>query len=92
MTHRQRLNRWFQKLSLQNLKASGPGVADQDYERISQRFYRCVETAQSAEGSGLGLSIVQRIIRLHAASIRFSKSGLGGLNATLWFDLADLSD
>ncbi|PPD33416.1 MAG: two-component sensor histidine kinase [Methylomonas sp.] len=71
---------------------SGPGVADQDYERISQRFYRCVETAQSAEGSGLGLSIVQRIIRLHAASIRFSKSGLGGLNATLWFDLADLSD
>ena len=66
---------------------SGPGVADQDYERISQRFYRCVETAQQAEGSGLGLSIVQRIIRLHDANIEFSKSELGGLKVTLRFDL-----
>ncbi|MGZ5000799.1 MAG: histidine kinase dimerization/phospho-acceptor domain-containing protein, partial [Methylomonas sp.] len=24
---------------------SGPGVADEDYQRITQRFYRCVETA-----------------------------------------------
>jgi two-component system sensor histidine kinase QseC len=70
---------------------SGPGVADQDYERISQRFYRCVETAQTAEGSGLGLSIVQRIIGLHDAKISFSKSALGGLKATLWFNSVDLS-
>jgi two-component system sensor histidine kinase QseC len=66
-------------------------VADQDYERISQRFYRCVETAQTAEGSGLGLSIVQRIIGLHDAKISFSKSALGGLKATLWFNSVDLS-
>lgn len=70
---------------------SGPGVPEQDYERISQRFYRCVDTAQTAEGSGLGLSIVQRIIGLHAARIEFSKAALDGLKATLWFDLADLS-
>ncbi|MGR8930551.1 MAG: ATP-binding protein [Gammaproteobacteria bacterium] len=64
---------------------SGPGVADDDYERITQRFYRCVDTAQLAEGSGLGLSIVQRIMRLHDADITFSKSALGGLKAELWF-------
>lgn len=66
---------------------SGPGVADDDYERITQRFYRCVETAHLAEGSGLGLSIVQRIMRLHEAAIVFSRSGLGGLKVELRFDL-----
>ncbi len=66
---------------------SGPGVAEADYERITQRFYRCVETAQSAEGSGLGLSIVQRIIRLHTAEIAFARSEMGGLKVTLRFDL-----
>ncbi|OAI02722.1 ATP-binding protein [Methylomonas methanica] len=67
---------------------SGPGVADDDYQRITQRFYRCVETANSVEGSGLGLSIVQRIVALHAADIDFAKSGLGGLQARLQMDLA----
>ncbi|MCQ8118390.1 ATP-binding protein [Methylomonas rosea] len=67
---------------------SGPGVADDDYQRITQRFYRCVETANSVEGSGLGLSIVQRIVALHAADIDFAKSGLGGLQARLEMDLA----
>lgn len=67
------------------IEDSGPGVADDDYERITQRFYRCVETAQTAEGSGLGLSIVQRIIGLHDANIRFSRSALGGLRASVYF-------
>ena len=70
------------------IEDSGPGVADADYSRISQRFYRCVETAQSAEGSGLGLSIAQRIMRLHDAGIGFAKSELGGLKVSLQFDLA----
>lgn len=64
---------------------SGPGVADDEYSRLTQRFYRCVETAQLAEGSGLGLSIVQRILRLHGADIAFSKSPLGGLRAKVSF-------
>jgi two-component system sensor histidine kinase QseC len=70
---------------------SGPGVADDDYQRITQRFYRCVETANSVEGSGLGLSIVQRIVALHAAEIDFAKSELGGLKAILELDLTDLN-
>lgn len=69
------------------IEDSGPGVADEDYERITQRFYRCVDTAQQAEGSGLGLSIVARIIRLHDAEIGFSKAQLGGLKVSLRFDL-----
>jgi two-component system sensor histidine kinase QseC len=64
---------------------SGPGVADKEYARLTQRFYRCVETAQQAEGSGLGLSIVQRIVRLHDAEVNFSKSIFGGLKASVAF-------
>ena len=74
-----------------SIEDSGPGVSNEDYERITQRFYRCVETAQAAEGSGLGLSIVQRIIRLHDADISFSKSELGGLKVTLYFKLPKLT-
>ena len=68
-----------------SVEDNGPGVADEDYERITQRFYRCIETANQAEGSGLGLSIVQRIIRLHDADISFCKATQGGLKASLRF-------
>ncbi|WGS86969.1 ATP-binding protein [Methylomonas sp. UP202] len=62
---------------------TGPGVADAELARLTQRFYRCVETAQSAEGSGLGLSIAQRIVALHGAEIDFGRSPMGGLQARL---------
>jgi two-component system, OmpR family, sensor histidine kinase QseC len=68
-----------------SVEDDGPGVVDEDYERLTQRFYRCVETANKADGSGLGLSIAQRIIRLHNAQISFSKAELGGLKALLQF-------
>lgn len=65
---------------------SGPGVAEEDFARLTQRFYRCVETARQAEGSGLGLSIVQRILSLHEADITFARSGWGGLKVTVRFN------
>lgn len=74
-----------------SVEDSGPGVADDDYQRITQRFYRCLETASTVEGSGLGLSIAQRIVALHAADIHFAKSALGGLKALLKLDLADVA-
>lgn len=72
------------------IEDTGPGVMDEDYQRITQRFYRCVETAQTADGSGLGLSIVQRIIRLHDADISFSKAAMGGLQVSIRFNPPEL--
>lgn len=62
-----------------SVEDNGPGINEKDLERLTQRFYRCVETAQSTEGSGLGLSIVQRIATIHDAEIHFSKSKMNGL-------------
>lgn len=45
----------------------GPGVPASDRERIFDRFYRVVGSTES--GSGIGLSLVARIARSHAASI-----------------------
>lgn len=70
-----------------SIEDSGPGVAEEDYARLTQRFYRCVETAQQAEGSGLGLSIVKRILHLHDAEIDFGRSEWQGLRVTIVFDV-----
>jgi two-component system sensor histidine kinase QseC len=51
---------------------NGPGLPPEALERLSQRFYRPLGTA--ASGSGLGLSIVERIAGIHHASVLFSSS------------------
>jgi two-component system, OmpR family, sensor histidine kinase QseC len=50
---------------------TGPGVPEELYDRIFDRFYR--QLGNQASGSGLGLSIVQQIIELHHAKITVSK-------------------
>lgn len=49
------------------VRDSGPGIPAEERERVLQRFYRIAGSA--AEGSGLGLSIVQRIAELHGAQL-----------------------
>jgi len=64
----------------------GPGLPQEELEKISQRFYRPPGT--EASGSGLGLSIVRRIAELHGARLAFSTSSTGkGLDATVSFRL-----
>ncbi len=47
----------------------GPGVAAPDRERVFDRFVR-LETARSRPGSGLGLSLVAAVARLHGGTVR----------------------
>jgi len=49
---------------------SGTGISDADLSRLFERFYR-VENARgrSFEGTGIGLALVQELIRLHGGSI-----------------------
>jgi len=59
------------------MEDSGPGIPDDERERIFDRFYR--GNTSMHPGSGLGLAIVKQIIILHNGSIHAEKSqSLGG--------------
>ncbi|HEY5603021.1 MAG TPA: ATP-binding protein [Gammaproteobacteria bacterium] len=62
---------------------SGPGIPEEEYEKVFKRFYRVAEG--NHEGTGLGLALVQRIIEIHRAAIQFSKSRYGGLKVDVRF-------
>lgn len=57
------------------VRDDGPGVAQGDLERLTQRFFRVLGTG--AQGSGLGLSIAARVAELHGGTLTFGK-GLDG--------------
>jgi signal transduction histidine kinase len=54
----------------------GPGIAPQDRQRALQRFVR-LEKSRSQPGSGLGLSLVSAVARLHGGSIRLEDNAPG---------------
>lgn len=61
----------------------GPGVIEQDLSRLTQRFTRLDETKN---GYGLGLSIVQRIVQIHQATITIkNRTDRSGLHITIIF-------
>ncbi len=47
---------------------TGPGISDEDLEHLFERFYR-IPGSESAEGSGLGLSIANKIVEEHNGRI-----------------------
>lgn len=66
---------------------SGPGIAPEQYEKSLERFHRCVETSNKAQGTGLGFSMVQRIASLHNADLILGVSQFGGLKVKVLFPL-----
>ena len=60
---------------------TGPGVDPALLPRLGERFYR--PPGQELSGSGLGLSIVQQIARLHGIRVELSNGDKGGLRVTL---------
>ena len=64
---------------------SGPGIPSDQYENSLKRFHRCVETAQTVQGSGLGFSIVERITTMYGAELALGVSQFGGLKVTVIF-------
>jgi len=56
----------------------GPGVPENELERIFEPFYRVSEARErTSGGTGLGLSIAERTVKLHGGSIRAENSKTG---------------
>ncbi|MEJ8325062.1 quorum sensing histidine kinase QseC [Kosakonia sacchari] len=62
-----------------SVRDNGPGIDDDALARIGERFYR--PPGQTQTGSGLGLSIVQRIAGLHHMRVAFGNHPQGGFIA-----------
>jgi two-component system OmpR family sensor kinase len=65
----------------------GPGLSDADQERIFERFYRADPSRARAsdEGSGLGLSIVDAVMRAHGGRVSVTSQQGDGATFTLFF-------
>jgi hypothetical protein len=64
---------------------NGPGIADTEKSRATERFYRGARGAD-AEGIGLGLSVVEAVARLHGGTLSLGDN-YPGLVATLTLPL-----
>lgn len=66
------------------VRDNGRGVAPEELARLVQRFYRVLGTDEI--GSGLGLSIVKKIVELHRGEMHLrSKPEIDGLEVSLIF-------
>ena len=63
---------------------NGNGVEPADLEKLGQRFYR--PAGQNEKGSGLGLSIVNRIAELHHYSVKYSNGIPKGFQSEIQFE------
>ena len=62
----------------------GPGIPEQELERVFEPFYR-LESSRNRDsgGTGLGLSIARDVAQAHGGSLRLANAAGGGLEATL---------
>jgi two-component system sensor histidine kinase BaeS len=74
------------------IEDNGPGVPDEQLERIFDHLFRVEESRnQKTGGSGLGLSICSQIVKAHGGTISASKSKLGGLAVHMHFNYQSLN-
>jgi two-component system OmpR family sensor kinase len=69
---------------------NGPGLSDEDQKKIFERFYRAdpSRVRVDGEGSGLGLSIVDAVMKAHGGSVTVASELGKGSTFTLFFPIA----
>ena len=75
------------KQRIWQIEDSGPGMTDDQKQRIFNRFYRVGgdQHPSGEQGTGLGMAIVQHIIAIYRAEIHLTDSDLGGLKVQVVF-------
>jgi signal transduction histidine kinase len=69
--------------SFATVSDSGPGIPPSFRDRLFDRFSR--DAAAAYKGSGLGLSIVSEVVRLHRGRVRVDAAPEGGAAFRLTF-------
>jgi heavy metal sensor kinase len=65
------------KMVMLSIHDTGIGISQDEASRIFERFYRA-DKSRSVSGAGLGLSLVQAIVRSHGGEVKVSSSpGIG---------------
>ena len=65
---------------------STPGLTDEQLPQLFEPLFRAEESRNRTQGgSGLGLTIAQKIVSAHQGSINATHSALGGLAITIQF-------
>ena len=69
---------------------NGPGLSEEDQQKIFERFYRAdpSRVRVDGEGSGLGLSIVDAVMKAHGGSVTVLSDLGKGASFTLFFPVA----
>ncbi|GAB6070139.1 ATP-binding protein [Thiomicrorhabdus hydrogeniphila] len=66
------------------IEDSAPGVSDEELPKLFQRLYRVDKSRSRVNGgSGLGLSICQKIVTAHSGTIHAEHSKLGGIKVII---------
>ena len=69
---------------------NGPGIPEEDLPHIFEKMYRVEkEGTRAVEGSGLGLSIVKRIVELHGGQVAVESTVGKGTTFRICLPLAD---
>lgn len=61
----------------------GPGVPEDECERIFESFFRSERTAEAAKGNGLGLAVCRRLAEVSGGTIHAENVDQGGLRVVL---------
>ena len=65
-----------------SVRDSGPGIAEQDKDRVFERFFRASSAyADQVQGSGLGLALCKAVLEDHGGSIELGAAPGGGTEA-----------
>ncbi len=59
------------------MKDKGRGLEKNELKRVLEKFYRVQQAGENVRGTGLGLHIVQTIIRGYGGSVKVESDGLG---------------
>jgi two-component system, OmpR family, sensor kinase len=71
-----------------SVRDHGPGVPEEELGKLFRPFFRGANGTR-AEGHGLGLAIVERVVRAHGGTVAAANAAGGGLRVTLSLPLID---